>query len=450
MAGEQALMTKLADLDALEAARRIATGELRSAELVSACLARIDERDDTVQAWAFLDTDTVRAQAEALDDHRAGGRPTGPLHGLPVAIKDIIDTATMPTENGTVLDAGRMPGADAVLVSQLRSAGAVIMGKTVSTELAYFAPGKTRNPHDPARTPGGSSSGSAAAVAAGMVPLAVGTQTAGSVLRPAAFCGIVGFKPSRNLISRRGVLCQAHTLDSVGVFGRTVQDAAMIAETLGAFDPQSGETPRPTPPLLATADSDPPMPPNFAFVKQPAWDKADADTRDGFAEIATVLGEQCEEVALPPPFAHALEIHRVINVAEMAKHFSTYANRGRDKLSEKLLAAMTEGAGILARDYLAALDWIGVFNAGLDGIFEHFDAIITPAAPGEAPADLTSTGDPAFCALWTLCGVPAITLPLLQSANGMPMGVQLVGRAGDDGRLLRTARWLALKLSQAA
>ena len=441
-------MTNPTDLTAVDAARRMATGELRSTDLVSACLARIDEREEAVQAWAFLDADSVRAQAKALDDHRASGRPIGPLHGLPVAIKDIIDTASMPTENGTVLDAGRVPSTDAVLVSQLRSAGAIIMGKTVSTELAYSSPGKTRNPHDPTRTPGGSSSGSAAAVAAGMVPLAVGTQTGGSVLRPAAFCGVVGFKPSRGLISRRGVLCQAHTLDTPGVFARSVQDVAMIAETLAAVDPQSGEMPRSTPPLLATADSDPPMPPIFAFVKQPAWEKADADTRDGFAEITALLGEQCDEVALPSPFDDALEIHRVIQVTELAKHFSAYERKGRDRLSEKLLAAIDEGAGILARDYLAALDWIGVYKAGLDEIFERFDAIITPVAPGEAPADLTSTGDPAFCALWTLCGLPAITLPLLQGANDMPMGVQLVGRAGDDGRLLRTARWLALNLSQ--
>ena len=446
-------MTKpadLADLSATELKRRLAEGSVRAAELAEACLTRVDEREETVQAWTFLDADTLRAQAKALDDHRAGGRPIGPLHGLPVAIKDVIDTAAMPTENGTVLDAGRRPGADAVLVSQLRSAGALIMGKAVSTELAYSSPGKTRNPHDPARTPGGSSSGSAAAVAAGMAPLAVGTQTGGSVIRPAAFCGIVGFKPSRGLISRRGVLCQAHTLDTPGVFARSVQDAAMIAETLMAFDPQSGETPRPTPPLLATADADPPLAPSFAFVRQPAWEKADADTRDGFAEISALLGEQCDELALPSPFDHALEVHRVIQVTELAKHFSAYEKRGRERLSEKLLAAIDEGAGILARDYLAALDWIGIYNAGLDEIFERVDAIITPAAPGEAPADLTTTGDPAFCALWTLCGVPAITLPLLQGANGMPIGVQLVGRAGDDGRLLRTARWLAQTLSQAA
>ncbi len=438
------------ELSATEAIQKMRGGEITCAELVDACLDRIEEREEAVQAWAFRDAEAARAQAKALDEHRAAGRPIGPLHGLPVGIKDIIDTEGIPTENGTVLDAGRVPGADAVLVSQLRSAGAVIMGKTVATELAYFTPGKTRNPHDPARTPGGSSSGSAAAVAAGMVPLAVGTQTAGSVIRPAAFCGIVGFKPSRGLISRRGVLCQSHTLDTIGVFARSVPDAAMIAQTLAAFDSQNGQTPRPTPPLLATAESEVPVPPNFGFVKQPAWDRADAETRDGLAEIVELLGEQCEEVPLPSSFDHALEIHQLIQVTELAKHFSGYVRKGRDQLSEKLLGAIDEGAGILARDYLAALDWIGVYNAVLDEVFEHFDAIITPAAPGEAPADLTSTGDPAFCSMWTLTGVPAITLPLLSGANGMPMGVQLVGRAGDDARLLRTARWLALKLSQAA
>jgi aspartyl-tRNA(Asn)/glutamyl-tRNA(Gln) amidotransferase subunit A len=436
-------------LSATEAVEKIRGGEITSVELVEACLERIEEREDEVQAWAFLDAETARAQAQTLHDHRAAGRPLGPLHGLPVALKDIIDTKGMPTENGTVLDAGRVPVNDAVLVAQLKAAGAIIMGKTVATELAYFTPGKTRNPHDPARTPGGSSSGSAAAVAAGMVPLAVGTQTAGSVIRPAAFCGIVGFKPSRGLISRRGVLCQSHTLDTVGVFARSVPDAALIAQTLAAFDPQSGGIPRPAPPLLATVESDPPVEPHFAFVKQPAWDRADADTRDGFAEIIELLGEQCDEIALPAPFDHALDIHRVIQLTELAKHYSGYVKKGRDRLSEKLLAAIDEGAGTLARDYLAALDWIGVFNASLDEIFDEYDAIITPAAPGEAPADLTQTGDPAFCSLWTLCGVPAVTLPLMQGANGMPMGVQLIGPAGDDARLLRTARWLALKLSQA-
>jgi Asp-tRNA(Asn)/Glu-tRNA(Gln) amidotransferase A subunit family amidase len=245
-------------------------------------------------------------------------------------------------------------------------------------------------------------------------------------------------------------LCQSHTLDTLGVFARSVPDAALIAQTLAAFDPQSGESPRPTPHLLATAESEVPAPPNFAFVKQPVWDKADADTHDGFAEIAQLLGEQCEEVPLPASFDHGLEIHQRIQVAELAKHFSAYERKGRDKLSDKMLAAIDEGAGILARDYLAALDWIGVYNAVLDEIFEHFDAILTPVALGEAPADLSSTGDPAFCSLWTLCGVPAVTLPLLQGANGMPIGVQLVGPAGDDGRLLRTARWLAMKLSPAA
>jgi len=439
----------MTELFATDAIGKIRGGEITCLELVQACLGRIKEREEAVQAWAFIDADTVLAQAQALDEHRASGEPLGPLHGLPVGIKDIIDTDGIATENGTVLDAGRVPDADAVLISQLRSAGAIIMGKTVATELAYFTPGKTCNPHDPARTPGGSSSGSAAAVAAGMVPLAVGTQTAGSVIRPAAFCGVVGFKASRGLISRRGVLCQSHTLDTVGVFARSVPDAALIAETLAAFDPSSGEMPRPTPNLLETANSEPPVPPDFAFIKQPAWDKADADTRDGFAEIAELLGGQCDEVPLPAPFDQALQTHQLIQVTELSRHFSTYMEKGRAKLSDKLLAAVDEGAGTLARDYLAALDRIGTFNSVLDEIFDSYDAIITPAAAGEAPADLTQTGDPAFCSIWTLCGLPAVTLPLLQGANGMPMGVQLVGQAGDDGRLLRTARWLALKLSQA-
>ncbi len=437
----------LNELSATEAIRKIRNGEMTSEELAQACLDRIEEREDEVQAWAFLDADTVRAQAQILDDYRAKGLSIGPLHGLPVGLKDIIDTEEIPTENGTVLDAGRIPGNDAVLVSQLRAAGAIIMGKTVSTELAFSEPGKTRNPHDPSRTPGGSSSGSAAAVSAGMVPLAVGTQTAGSVIRPAAFCGIVGFKPSRGLISRRGVLCQAHSLDTVGVFARSVLDAALIAETLVAFDPQCGERPRPTPHLLATAESDPPMTPSFGFVKQTAWDKADADIHAGFAEIAEFLDKQCTEVALPAAFDQAQQIHRLIQITELTKHFSVYEKRGRDKLSEKMLAAMDEGAGILARDYLAALDRISNFNAALDEIFDDFDAIITPASLGEAP-DLTSTGDPVFCSLWTLCGVPAVTLPLLVGEHGLPVGVQLIGPRGDDARLLRTAAWLVKHLNE--
>ncbi len=436
-------METLADLTASELLPRLVKGDVQSVELVDACLARIAEREPDVQAWAFLNPDFARAQASSADAYRASGRPLGPLHGLPVGIKDIIDTKGVPTENGTPLDAGRRPGDDAVLVSNLREAGAIILGKTVTTELAYFAPGKTRNPHDPTRTPGGSSSGSAAAVAAGMVPLAVGTQTTGSVIRPAAFCGVVGYKPTLGLIPRSGVVSQAPHLDTIGVFGRSVEDAAMLAECLSGYDARDSATSAiPKPPLRSSAISDPPLAPNFAFVKSPVWDQAEDGTKEAFRELAEFLGGNCDEVSLPSPFAEGHGIHRTIMLAELSKNFAPYYQRGKEQLSPQMCAAIEEGRSILAHDYMAACDWIEVLNAGLAEIFDRYDAIITPAAPGEAPFGLDATGNPAFCALWTLCGTPAVTLPLLQGPNSLPMGVQLVGPRQDDSRLLRTANWL--------
>lgn len=441
----------LTTLPAADALARLSRGEIKAVELVTACLERIDAREPEVGAWAFLDRDHALAQAEAVDSHRAAGRSLGPLHGLPVGVKDIIDTADMPTENGTALDAGRRPKADATLVSRLRAAGAVIMGKTVTTELAYFTPRGTRNPHDPAHTPGGSSSGSAAAVADSMVPLAVGSQTAGSVIRPAAFCGVVGYKPSRGLIPRTGVLPVAEPLDTMGVFARTVGDAALVAEAMCGPDPRDPATRvEPRPRLAATAASAPPVKPLLGFVRQPAWEEeADEATREAFGELVTFLGEQCDEVALPEPFAAGAGIHRTIMQAGMARNYGAYYNRGRDTLSDRVCEAIEEGRKVLAHDYLLALDWVSLLNAGLDEIFERYDAIVTPAAPGEAPRDLTVTGSPSFCTLWTLCGVPAVSLPLLEGANGMPMGVQLVGPRGGDERLLRTARWLVETLAGA-
>lgn len=442
-------MESLADLPASELLPRLVKGDVQALDLVEACLARIGEREADVQAWAFLDPEFARAQARNADAHRARGRGTGPLHGLPVGVKDIIDTKGIPTENGTPLDAGRRPGDDALLVSKLREAGAIIMGKTVTTELAYFAPGKTRNPHDTERTPGGSSSGSAAAVAAGMVPLAVGTQTTGSVIRPAAFCGVTGFKPTFGLIPRSGVVSQAPHLDTVGVFGRSVEDVAMLAESLSGFDARDPATSAvPHPPLQASAVSDPPLAPNFAFVKSPVWDQADEVTQDAFAELKEFLGGNCDEVVLPSPFAEGHKIHRTIMLAELAKNFGPYYQRGKEQLSPEMRAAIEEGRFILAHDYMAACDWIEILNAGLAEIFERYDAILTPAAPGEAPLGLQATGNPAFCALWTLCGTPAVTLPLLQGERGLPMGVQLVGPRHDDGRLLRTASWLVRRIAE--
>jgi Asp-tRNA(Asn)/Glu-tRNA(Gln) amidotransferase A subunit family amidase len=435
-------------MTALAAREEIAGGKISAVELTEALLARIAERESDVGAFAHLDADLALAQAKGLDAHRASGRPLGPLHGLPVGLKDIVDTADLATENGTVVDAGRRPKRDAAIVSRLRAAGAVILGKTVTTELALFSPGKTANPRNLAHTPGGSSSGSAAAVADAMVPLAVGTQTNGSVIRPAAFCGVVGFKPTYGLIPRTGVLEASRSLDTIGTFARTVEDAALLADAMAGFDPADAATRPATPPqLLATARTAPPVRPALAFVKSPVWDRAEPETREAFGELIEVLGDDVDEIDLPAPFARVHDLHRVVMLAEIAKSYSRYYERGRDRLSAHLVELIEEGRGVLAHDYLAARDWMEVLGDVLDGIFDRYDAILTPAAPGPAPKGLAATGDPSFATVWTFCRVPAVSLPLLESSGGLPLGVQLVGRRGHDGRLLRTARWLEQRVA---
>ena len=427
----------------------IRDGIISSEQLVEACLARIREVDGQVQAWAFLDANHALAQARAADAWRLEGRPTGPLHGVPVGVKDIFDTADMPTENGSVLHAGRTPSRDATVVAMLRAAGAVIMGKTVTTEFAFLTPGKTRNPHNPEHTPGGSSSGSAAAVAAEMVPLALGSQTNGSTIRPAAYCGVIGFKPTHGLISRRGVLTLSRTLDHVGLFARTIEDIALLAEQLVGYDERDLDTrPRARIPFVAVTAEEPPLPPMFAFVKTPYWERVDEDTKEGFAELIEQLGEQVEEIELLPSAIDAWELHRTIMEAEMAANLEREWDKGRDRLSEQLRAQLERGRNVRAIDYQRALSRIAPIHDSFVELFEQcYDAILTPAATGAAPRGLSSTGDPVFCTLWTLCGMPAISLPLLQNASGLPLGVQLVGPRDGDARLLRTARWLAAQVA---
>ena len=422
----------------------IADGRLSAADLASACLKRIEAVEPRVQAWTFLDGDLAMRQAKALDALRDAGGAGGPLHGLPVGVKDIIDTHDMPTQNGTAVDTGRQPGADATLVARLRAAGALVLGKTVTTELATFRPGKTRNPHDPERTPGGSSSGSAAAVAAGMVPLAIGTQTYGSVIRPASFCGSIGFKPTHGLIPRTGVCLLAAPLDTIGVFARNVADAALIAEALigpDAADPDARRAAA-APGLLDICLSEPPTAPALAFVRTPMWDEAEPDTQEGFARLVTALGKQCTAVTLPKMFGEWQAAHRALMLAGMARNLEPYYRKAKDRLSDMLRGMIEAGQTVPATDTLAALDLREALNACLNELLERYDAIITPAAPGEAPRGLDTTGNPVFNGLWTLCGMPAVSLPLMRGANGLPIGVQVVGRRGDDARLLRSARWL--------
>jgi Asp-tRNA(Asn)/Glu-tRNA(Gln) amidotransferase A subunit family amidase len=441
--------TGLCELSAAQAARLIADGKITAEELVRACLARIEQREADVQAWAFLDPEHALAQARAADARRLEGRPTGPLHGVPVGVKDIFDTADMPTENGSVLHAGRTPSRDAAVVTRLRAAGAVILGKTVTTEFATYTPGKTRNPHHPGHTPGGSSSGSAAVVAAGMVPLAVGSQTNGSVIRPAAFCGVWGFKPTHGLIPRTGVLLLSRTLDHVGVFARTLEDIALALEVCVGWDEGDPDTrPRARVPFREIAAEEPPLPPVFAFVKTPHWERTAPDTRAAFAELVERLGAQVEEVDLSPSAAEAWAWHRTIMQAEMALNLEREWERGRERLSSSLREQLEAGRAITALDYQRAVRAVRPLHEGLRELFEQrYDAILTPSAPGTAPAGLHSTGDPVFCTLWTLAGVPALNVPLLVGDNGLPLGVQLVGPRHGDARLLRTARWLVARLA---
>ncbi|MFQ6023066.1 MAG: amidase [Acidiferrobacterales bacterium] len=433
----------LIHINAVKAAEAIRTGEITSEDLVQACLDHIQQLEDTVGAWAFLDPEHALKQARDADAALREGETLGPLHGIPVGVKDIFDTDDMPTEDGTVLHAGRRPSTDATAVSLLREAGAIIMGKTVTAELAVYAPGKTRNPHDPNRTPGGSGSGSAAAVAACMVPLAIGNQVNGSIIRPASYCGVVGYKPTHGLISRHLVLQQSRPLDQVGVFARTVEDAALLAEQLMAFDEHDPDTrPRARPKLTETVAHAPPVTPQLAFVKTPIWDQADNDTQEAFAELVDQLGENIGEITLPDMFSEAVSWHRTIMEADLARSFKREYDDGKEKLSAILREMIERGQRYLAVDYNDAVGQIPVLNSILEQVFAKYDAILTPAAIGEAPVGLESTGSPIFCTIWTLCGMPAITLPLLQGANSMPMGVQLVARKDDDARLLRTARWL--------
>ncbi|WP_099865289.1 amidase [Pararhizobium haloflavum] len=423
--------------------KRLESGALRAVDLTAACLEVIARREPEVKAWAWLDSDFALKQAEALDLRRKHGKPIGPLHGLPVGIKDIIDTARIPTENGSAMDKGRVPKTDAFVVERLKQAGAIVMGKTVTTELAFLDSGKTTNPHNAAHTPGGSSSGSAAAVAAHMVPLAIGTQTGGSIIRPASYCGVTGFKPTYGVIPRTGILRSAPTLDTVGVYGARAEDAALLADVLAGYCPSDPATSMaPGPRLIETAASKPPLTPVLAFIRPFGWEEAEPAMKEAVEELVTVLGDQCFEVNLPRAFEEALAQHRTIYAAEMAKCYYAYEKKAGDQLPPSVAAMMGEGKAIPARDYIAALDWRGLLNAALDEVFERCDAIIMPAATGPAPAGFASTGNPVFNGVWTLCGTPAVSLPLFTDEAGMPMGLQMIGPSHGDGRLLRTARWL--------
>ena len=431
------------ELSATEASAFIASGQLKSVQLVQSCLDRIAETDSATKAWAYLDAEYALEQAAGLDRRRQAGFATGPLHGLPVGLKDIVDTNDMPTERGTPIFKGRKTEDDARIVEKLREAGAVIMGKTVTTELAFVHANETRNPHDADRTPGGSSSGSAAAVAAGHVPLAVGTQTNGSVIRPASFCGTFGFKPTRGAIPRTGVLQTSNSLDQIGTFGRTLDDVALLADAISGYDQRDTESYQDArPDLLAGARAEVPVEPEIAWLNLPFNDRLSEAASEGLETVMDVLGERVTRMDPASQLGELVAVQARIHEYEIARHQAQVFDAHWGQISDTLKPIIERARKIGEAEYQDALAVKASAEKFFADFFQDYDAILAPSAAGEAVAFGTNTGDPIFCTLWTLAGLPCVTLPLLVGETGLPIGVQLIGAAQKDDRLLRTARWV--------
>ena len=437
-------------LTATEAVQAIASGRLSSVDLVKSCLEHIADTDASIKAWAHLDPESALAQAAECDRIRKAGLGTGPLHGLPVGLKDVIDTRDMPTQRGTDIFKDRQPDKDARLVERLRESGAVIMGKTVTTELAFVHANDTRNPHNPEHSPGGSSSGSAAAVAACHVPLAVGTQTNGSVIRPASFCGTFGFKPTRGVISRAGVLKTSDSLDQVGCFGRSLEDVALLTDALAGYDQaDSCSFARPRPQMRAGAQAEAPVAPDLVWFNLPFYDRLSPDAHEGMEAVLDVLGPRITRMAAADTLANLVAVQARIHEYEICQHQAAVFDANFEDLSRELQLIVARGRKISEAEYTDALAVKASAQTFFDDLFVEFDAIIAPCATGEAPKFGSGTGDPIFCTLWTLAGLPCVSLPLLVGDNNLPIGVQLIGPIEKDDRLLRTARWLQLHLAQA-
>jgi Asp-tRNA(Asn)/Glu-tRNA(Gln) amidotransferase A subunit family amidase len=423
-------MSSFHTLSVTEAAQALAAGNLTSEALVRACLEQIQAREPSIGAWTYLHAEHAVAQAKACD--RSPSR--GFLHGIPVGIKDIIDTADMPTAYGSPIYAQHQTAWDAACVALLRAVGAVIMGKTVTTEFAMYTPGKTANPHNPTHTPGGSSSGSAAAVAAEMVPLALGSQTAGSIIRPASFCGVVGYKPTHGAFPLAGIKALSQTLDTLGGFARRIDDLVLLRAT-----------------FLGTSARLIPLtqPPRIGLCRTPQWPQATAATQDALETAGRRLataGARVKEVTLPSEFDRLAEAHVTIQIFEGARCCAYELTQHAEQLSANVRQLLEPGKTLPYADYQAALRLAATCRQQLNAIFAEHDVLLVPSAPGEAPVGLQATGDPIFNRLWTLLHTPALNLPGLVGPQGLPVGVQAIAPVGADDRLLDVAAWMHPRL----
>lgn len=440
----------LARLTLSEAASGIRRGLFTAEQLTARYLERIRQHDSRIHAWAFLDASRVLDDARKADDAVRAGAPLGPLHGIPIAVKDIIYTKGIPTRMGSPIFADFVPEYSAACVEKLELAGAFVQGKTVTTEFANQHPGPTANPWNPAFTPGGSSSGSAAAVAAGFTGAALGSQTRGSVIRPAAYCGVVGYKPSFGLISRFGVHPVSPTLDHVGVLARSVDDAGLLASCLMGHDPRDASSLPEAHAFAGLLDlGDLAEPPRLAAVRSALWDTADHAQQQLFRENCSTLramGATVDEIELPRAFDQALESARLIQLAELAHGYSELLATSGSQMSATFRALCERGLRHSAVEYLGALDTRDALRKALGKLIDAFDAIVTPPATGEAPRTLDSTGDAGFCTIWTLCGVPSVAFPTGIGPNGLPMGLQVVGTYLNEWHTLRVAKWCVRSL----
>lgn len=422
----------LHQLSAWQAASLLARRELTAVDLVRACLDRIAEREPQVHAFVHLDADAALAYARTLD----AGAVRGLLHGLPFGVKDLFDTFDLPTGYGSPIYAGQQPPADAAAVALCREAGAVLLGKTVTTELANMFPGATRNPHNPAHTPGGSSSGSAAAVADGMLPLALGTQTAGSLIRPAAFCGVVGYKPSHNRVPKAGVKSLSETLDTVGGFARSVRDVALLGAVL------TGDARLADPAAFEQASA-----PRIVWCQTPEWAQADTDTQQAWVQAEKLLAGHGTPLVLPASLTGLVAVQKAVQAFETARSLSHERLHHNHQLSAPLQTLIADGLAISGETHALNLQATTSARQQAQTLFSNFDVIIAPSSIGEAPAGLDGTGDPLFCRSWTLLGLPCVHLPFARGGKGLPVGLQLVGAYGDDHRLLAAAHWVHQRLA---
>jgi Asp-tRNA(Asn)/Glu-tRNA(Gln) amidotransferase A subunit family amidase len=439
------MLAELSGLSATEAAGKIRSGEISSEELVRACLDRIEQQEPTVHAWRFLDPELALVQARRCD----ASETRSPLHGVPVAVKDQFDTADMPTGYGSPIYEGHRPVADAGSVASLREAGAVILGKTKLTEFALYHPTDTTNPLDPARTPGGSSSGSAAAVADFMAPAATGTQTVGSIIRPASYCGIFGYKPTFGSISRSGVLTLCASLDHVGLFARTVEDLELFTKVITGTHPHhpSIRTAQPTGFDLRHPDGF--ERPRIAFVRTPQWPELDVSISTRLEKAVTQLrkaGAVVDETSLPGKFDGLVEAQNTILEVELSCALSYEFENYPDRMSDLLRGVVEQGNSIGMERYLEAQQLAAECRWESIQLFHDHDVLLAPSVRGEAPVGLESTGDPLFCRMWTLLGLPCVSLPGIHGPDGLPLGAQIIGPMYGDGLALSVAGWASRRL----